>query len=86
MVDPGRNYDAWLEEPYQRRAAEGEAFVVWCEANGYQPGDDEAAEAYERRNDSTDDDFDGPDPDLQRDIEREIEWAGESVLDYPDFY
>lgn len=39
-----RNYDAWLEEPYQRMYAEGEAFARdwedFCEHNDYDPADD----------------------------------------------
>jgi hypothetical protein len=26
-----RGYDAWLEAPYVRAAAEAEAFLAWCE-------------------------------------------------------
>lgn len=36
----GSSYDAWLERPYQEAAAEGDAYVNWCEENDLDPGDD----------------------------------------------
>lgn len=44
MRDPFANYDSWLEAPFQRMCAEQDAYVDWCERNGYDP-DDEQAEA-----------------------------------------
>lgn len=34
------SYDAWLERPYQERAAESDAYVSWCESNDLDPDDD----------------------------------------------
>lgn len=47
MRDPFANYDAWLEEPYQRAIAEGDAFVDWADENGYDLDDPEDAKAAE---------------------------------------
>lgn len=33
-------YDAWLERPYQERAAEGDAYVAWCERSDLDPDGD----------------------------------------------
>lgn len=40
------SYDAWLEQPYQDRYAEGERYVAWCEANDLDPSEDHH-EAYD---------------------------------------
>jgi hypothetical protein len=41
------SYDSWLEEPYQRMYAEGDAFVEWCERRGIDPDADDAWDRYE---------------------------------------
>lgn len=38
------NYDAWLEAPYQTRAADDAAYVDWCESRGLDPDEDHLAE------------------------------------------
>lgn len=47
MRDPFANYDQWLEEPYQRAIAEGDAFVDWAETNGYDLDDPSQVEEAE---------------------------------------
>lgn len=47
MRDPFANYDAWLEEPYQRAIAEGDAFCDWAEENGYDLDDPSQVEEAE---------------------------------------
>jgi hypothetical protein len=34
------SYDSWLEAPYQRAAAQADAYVTWCEGEGLDPDDD----------------------------------------------
>lgn len=46
-LDPFRNYDAWLERPYQEAAARADAFVDWCEREGVDPDAPDAWDRYE---------------------------------------
>jgi hypothetical protein len=41
------SYDSWLEAPYQRMYAEGDAFVFWCEQHDVDPDADDAWDRYE---------------------------------------
>lgn len=41
------NYDAWLEEPYQRHYAEADAFITWCEDNDRDPDEDGLWDEYQ---------------------------------------
>jgi hypothetical protein len=43
-----RNYDTWLQRPYQERAEENDAFVSFCEANDLDPDDPASEQAYEQ--------------------------------------
>lgn len=36
------SYDAWLEAPYQRAHAEGDAFIDWCESRNIDYESDDA--------------------------------------------
>jgi hypothetical protein len=36
----GPDYDRWLESERDRRDAEGDAYVAWCEENDKDPDDD----------------------------------------------
>ena len=40
-------YDAWLERPYQDACDAAEAYWTWCEARGFDPDTEEAADAYQ---------------------------------------
>ena len=46
-ADPFRNYDAWLEAPYQAMYADWDRFSEWCEAEGLDPEDRASVDAYE---------------------------------------
>jgi hypothetical protein len=50
MSDPFRNYDSWLEAPYQRAQAEGEAFEA--AADRYDLDPDKDADEIQRRMDA----------------------------------
>lgn len=42
------DYDSWLEAPYQRAQAEGDAFNDFCEQFELDPSDPTAPAAFER--------------------------------------
>ena len=41
------SYDGWLEAPYQRMYAEGDAFVDWCERRDIDPESEDAYDRYQ---------------------------------------
>ena len=47
MSDPFRNYDAWLERPYQRAAEAADMFIDWCETHNIEPDDPDAEVLYQ---------------------------------------
>jgi hypothetical protein len=49
------SYDAWLEKPYQDRAAQEDAYVKWCEENDLDPDDDLYDDFMEAMEDMADD-------------------------------
>lgn len=49
------SYDAWLEKPYQDRAASDDAYFQWCEDNDLDPSDDHEAEFEQAMDDARED-------------------------------
>lgn len=61
------NYDAWLEAPYQRMYAEGDAYADFCDEHDLEYGSDEAEAAWEDYREAMSE----PDPDAAYDQWRE---------------
>lgn len=56
-------YDQWLESPYVQAAQYQEDFERWCDENGYDADDYDAAADYQRELDEGgDDDYEEPEP------------------------
>jgi hypothetical protein len=71
--DPFRNYDSWLEAPFQRAQEEGErlaeAWEVYCDDEGVDPEDVEAYQSWLASLDDRDDEREPPDTEEPRDWE-----------------
>jgi len=46
MTDPFRNYDAWLERPYQQQMEEADRFFDFCEDHDLDPDDPDSMTIY----------------------------------------
>ncbi len=62
------NYDAWLERPYVEAAEQAERFEAWCESEDIDSDQDDAWDLYEEAMADLDE-YGGPDPDDERDMQ-----------------
>lgn len=67
-MDPFRNYDAWLEAPYQQMCKEADDYIGFCEEYEIDPDHESSEVAYAEYMDSVYDDLD------DYDFEEEEEW------------
>lgn len=64
------NYDSWLERSYQRRCAEDDAFMEFCDEYDIDPNDDDSLDQWEDYKEAMSE----PDPDDLRDQMLDREW------------
>lgn len=79
MPDPFRNYDAWLEAPFQRAqnvaASEQEAFEAWCETNERDQAEPDAWEDFVEAMEAEDEDraLQAAEERAERQLDRELD-------------